>query len=217
MNCAEFERLIDSHLDSELCGSLRLEFDAHRLRCRRCQLTLAMMESVEHVIISDRPAPELSDDFTAHVMTDVERRRPLSLRLRSTRVAVVAGVLVQAAAVLYLAVLWPSMTPSAPVNTEPTIDVSLTATYDKLDLQTERKEALYDLIVARLEAAGVNVAAEFNQLARYPLALSVPDDMARASTGMAESNPWQGFLRALLPVDSEDVETSPTTTDHYSL
>ena len=68
MNCAEFERLIDAYLDGELAGSLRVEFDAHRLRCRRCQLTMIAMESVETVLANDRPLATLSDDFTERVM-----------------------------------------------------------------------------------------------------------------------------------------------------
>lgn len=218
MKCAEFEQLIDSHLDGELCGSLRLEFDAHRLRCRRCQLTLAMMESVEHVVMSDHPTPALSDDFTDRVIAGVEQRQPLSVRLRPTRVAVVAGVLLQAAAVLYLAVILPWSKP-APTTTavEPTVDAGLIAKYDELDRTTEWKEALHELIAARLEAAGVNVAAEFSQLAQYPLALSVPDDLARASAGMEDSSPWYGVLRALVPMESEETKPAPSTADQYSL
>ena len=48
MNCSEAEQLFDAFLDGQLTGSLRLELDAHRLRCRRCQQTLAMMEACEH-------------------------------------------------------------------------------------------------------------------------------------------------------------------------
>ena len=53
MNCSEAERLFDPYLDGELSGSLRLEFDAHRLRCTLCQRKLAMMEACEHILGGD--------------------------------------------------------------------------------------------------------------------------------------------------------------------
>ena len=90
MNCSEAEQLFDAYLDGQLTGSLRLELDAHRLRCRRCQQTLAMMEACEHVLTADRRAPELSVDFTERVMADTTRRRRIPGRLRSTRVALAA-------------------------------------------------------------------------------------------------------------------------------
>jgi hypothetical protein len=105
MNCSEAEQLFDAYLDGQLTGSLRLELDAHRLRCRRCQQTLAMMEACEHVLTADRRVPELAEDFTERVMTDVGQRRRIPGRLRSTRVALAAGFVVQAAAVLILAII----------------------------------------------------------------------------------------------------------------
>jgi hypothetical protein len=229
MNCAEFEQLIDAYLDGELSGSLRLEFDAHRLRCRRCQLTVAMMESVAHVVASDRSTPALSEDFAERVMTAIERRHPLSVRLRPTRVAVAVGALLQAAAVLYLAVVLPSKSPpstsgngrsaagavpGATVSGDSTLD----AKYLAADIVTERHEQLYEYIVGRVEAARVNLASDLNQLARYPLALSVSDDFARASQRIDEASPWQLFLQALFPVQSEEREpATPSATEQHAL
>ena len=108
MNCADFEQLLDAYLDGELSGSLRLEFDAHRLRCRGCELTVASMEAVEDVITADRPVPSLSLDFTDRVMGKIEVRKPRSTRSRNLRIAIVGGTVLQAAAVLMLALLLPS-------------------------------------------------------------------------------------------------------------
>jgi hypothetical protein len=108
MNCSEAEQLFDAYLDGQLTGSLRLELDAHRLRCRRCQQTLAMMEACEHVLTADRRVPALAEDFTERVMSDAVRRRRIPGRLRSTRVAVAVGFGLQAAAVLILAIIFQS-------------------------------------------------------------------------------------------------------------
>ncbi|GAG02903.1 unnamed protein product, partial [marine sediment metagenome] len=98
-----------------LTGSLRLELDAHRLRCRRCQQTLAMMEACEHVLTADQRVPALAEDFTERVMSDVVHRRRIPGRLRSTRVAVAVGFGLQAAAVLILAIIFQSK-PGQPVD-----------------------------------------------------------------------------------------------------
>jgi len=115
MNCSEAEQLFDAYLDGQLTGSLRLELDAHRLRCRRCQQTLAMMEACEHVLTADRRVPALAEDFTERVMSDAVQRRRIPGRLRSTRVAVAVGFGLQAAAVLILAIIFQSK-PGQPVD-----------------------------------------------------------------------------------------------------
>ncbi len=109
MNCSDAERLFDAFLDRELSGTLRVELDAHRLRCRRCQQTLAMLESCGDVIASDRRGPLLGDDFAERVMADIADRqdsRTKIYRFRGTRVAAVVGTLIPAAAVLVIAVLF---------------------------------------------------------------------------------------------------------------
>ena len=224
MKCADCEQLIDAYLDGELSGSLRVEFDAHRLRCRRCQLTVAMMESVEHVVASDHPAPVLSDDFTDRVMGSIEERQPLSARLRPTRVAVVAGAVLQAAAVLVLAIMLPSRPPAERTGHEsvaaispPPIAAAAALASDEfaaLDRQTDKHEILYEYIFGRVQ----DVASELNQLAQYPLALPVSEDFARASEGAGEVNPWNMFMRALVPVEAEEADTPTRSfTNQHSL
>lgn len=113
MTCSEAERLFDAYLDGYLSGTLRLELDAHRLRCRRCQQTLAMLESCGHVIASDRREPAASMDFTERVMSKIGARgaaRQGTIRFRSMRVAIAIGLVVQAAAVLMIAIMLPSDT-----------------------------------------------------------------------------------------------------------
>lgn len=217
MNCADFEQLMDAYLDGELSGSLRLEFDAHRLRCRRCQLTMVMMESVGNVVASDRHTPTVSDDFTEQVMAKIERRRPLSIRLRPKRVALVAGVLFQAAAIFYLAVILPSSQSAAP-PAEPQTDsaVVLPSPVIGSDANLDRK-ALYDYIVGRVEAAGASWALDLSRMVGYVSALSVPDNIARASAGLEEANPWGVFLRVMLPSEPTEAETPPATANQYLL
>jgi anti-sigma factor RsiW len=106
MNCSEAEHFFDAYLDGELAGSLRLEFDAHRLRCGVCQQKLAMMEACEHILARDGRGPLLSDDFTDRVMDEVEQRRVITLRSRKRRIVWGTAVGVQAAAVIAFAFLW---------------------------------------------------------------------------------------------------------------
>jgi hypothetical protein len=215
MKCAAFEQLIDSHLEGGLSGSLRLEFDTHRLHCRHCELTVALMETVGHVIANDRPGTGLADDFTDRVMQTIERRRPLSVRLRSTRVAVVIGGLLQAAAVIYLAIVLPS-TPAPPPESGPAAD--LARVYAGADDQFDRGEALYEEILGRVEAARANFASEWTQLARYPLALAVSDDFARESRAVTEKSPWSFLMEAATPERPDEPEPQPSTAlDQHSL
>ena len=221
MNCADFERLTDAYLDGELSGSLRLEFDAHRLRCRSCQLTVAMMESVGHVIVADRSAPTVSDDFTDRVMLAIDRKRPLSLRLRSTRVAVVAGTLLQAAAVLYLALMIPSQSPVPPLTGND--QDSVAATFARPDLdekyalddrKVDKHEEIRADIIAQIEALGVNLASDVNRVAEYALALSVPDDYVRGTHGLNEPSPWGLILQAISPGEPAEAEPSMPQDQH---
>src|SRR5512143_2249321 len=99
MICSECEQLFDAYLDGHLAGSLRLEFDAHRLRCPHCQQTLAMLETIGHVIAADsHRQPELSAGFTDRVLEEITRPRERIFRLPYVRAAVVVGALAQAAA-----------------------------------------------------------------------------------------------------------------------
>jgi hypothetical protein len=227
MNCAEFEQLIDAYLDGELAGSLRVEFDAHRLRCRRCQLTMVAMESVETVVANDRPAAMLSDDFTDRVMGAIERRRPLAVRLRPTRIVLAAGALLQAAAVIFLAVYpWHSGGRTSRTDTAVTALAAqsedavrkLNERYSEVDHETELHQALVDQIFGKIEAAGVNVATDLNHLVSYASALPVPDDLARASDSMNTANPLNYLLEAIIaPGAAAEPENAPLGTDEHAL
>lgn len=231
MNCAEFEQLLDAYLDDELSGSLRLEFDAHRLRCRRCRLTIAMMESVGSVVATDRRGPTLSDDFADRVMGQIERR-PVRLRVASTRVALVAGALFQAAAVVALAIWLPRGTNPPPgmsaaeearpsratSSAEGDVLAELDAEYADVDARFALREAIYDDIVRRVEAARANWVSDFSQLARYASAWSVSEEVTRASDGLTESSPLGILLEALLPQqESGEGDSQPMTADQHLL
>ena len=106
MNCSEAGQFFDAYLDGELTGSLRLEFDAHRLRCTACQQKLAMMEACEHILAGDARAPKLSVNFTNNVMNDIRQKGFRAGRKPRRRVVLVAAGLMQAAAVIVFAFLW---------------------------------------------------------------------------------------------------------------
>lgn len=106
MNCSEAERLFDPYLDGELSGSLRLEFDAHRLRCAMCQRKLAMMEACEQIVAGDRRTPVLSPNFSDRVMADLIRRRVETSRTQRRRWTTMAAIGLQAAAVIGFVLFW---------------------------------------------------------------------------------------------------------------
>lgn len=120
MNCSEAERLFDPYLDGELSGSLRLEFDAHRLRCGICQRKLAMMEACEHIVAGDHRAPQLSANFTDRVMADLIHRKVQAHTTRRRRLTIGAAVAMQAAAVIGFAMFWQpvrnALFPSQPIE-----------------------------------------------------------------------------------------------------
>lgn len=222
MNCAEFEQLMDAYLDGELSGSLRLEFDAHRLRCRRCQLSVAMMESVGDVLMLDHPPAGLSEDFTENVMARIERRRPLSIRMRGLRVALVAGGLLQAAAVLLLAIGLPSW-----LSTKPTSEASnelasghkrIISEIEQIPDRVDQHEAYYDYVVSRVQGALSNLAADGTTLVRYPLDLTAPEELAQVSAGLEESSPLNLIIRAFVPEAPAEAEPhAPLSPDQHSL
>jgi hypothetical protein len=210
MNCSECEQLLDAYLDGQLTGSLRLEFDAHRLRCRRCQQTLAMLEACANVISSDTQIPQLSDGFTERVLETVSQPEPRVVRFPLRRVAIIAGAIVQAAAVLAFAVMWntPEVEPAAaPVSGAAVTGVSEGA-------GSAGSEAIRDLIVERVEErlwdmhlAGVQWTTDLYNLARF-CQVMVPEEVARESSQMASGNPWDAIWETLRPVEEE--EAAPT-------
>ncbi|MBK9118259.1 MAG: hypothetical protein IPM18_01465 [Phycisphaerales bacterium] len=212
MNCVDCEQLFDAYLDGQLAGSLRLEFDAHRLRCTRCQQQLALLESLGSVLATDSEVPVLSGDFTDRVMAHVQRpRRFLRLPLRTT---VVSAAIVQAAAVLGFAVLWnrPGGSPAqsgAGASTRITDVVSLEQAVDP------EYQAIHELIVRGVEeyvydmhAAGQKVTMDLANLARY-LNIALPEDVARETTRFSTADPWQLLWGPLQPQQAP--EPAPPT------
>lgn len=215
MNCGEFQKLLDTHLDGELTGSLRLEFDAHRLRCRRCQQTVAMMEAVGHVVATDNHTPTLSNSFTDGVMERIEQREPLGRRLRATRIAVVTGMMLQAAAVLLFTTILPSESmdrepgPLA-ITSDPAGGVPLIGRMD-IDLRDFYTVLIHD----KLRGAGVNVATDLEHLSYWPRNLTVRDDYARASVSLARGA--TGIISVFLQAEVEESEPSPAAPDEHQL
>lgn len=210
MNCSECEKLFDAYLDGHLRGSLRLEFDAHRLRCTHCQQTLAMLETIGNVLASDVQTPELSDDFTDRVVESLERPVPAKWSRPRLRLAVVAGAVLQAAAILMFALLWRS--PAAPRGAEPEAPlmnggVTLATGMDDAD-----PERLRGLIFERAEdyawewhRAGIELTSNFVDMLRYGEVL-VPDDVIRESEKIAGANPLLGIMESLVPAEEDEPE-----------
>jgi hypothetical protein len=106
MNCSEAAQFFDAYLDGELNGSLRLEFDAHRLRCTACQQKLAMMEACEHILASETRGPKFSPNFTNNVMNEIRLNGFKTGRKPRRRMIYIAAGVMQAAAVIVFAFLW---------------------------------------------------------------------------------------------------------------
>lgn len=219
MNCSECEQLFDAYLDGQLAGSLRLEFDAHRLRCPRCQQTLAMLETIGHVIASTPQTPELAPNFTQRVMQDVLRPRARIIGFPLSRVALVAGALAQAAAVLAIAIVWTTR-PAAVAPPGATVVVN---SVDDSAQADPAYNAVLGLIAEGVEdrlwemqAAGTKLTAEVKNLARY-LDLTLPEDVVRESSKIAGLNPWQAFWGTLGPGEEEPPEPTPAAEDVHSI
>jgi len=220
MNCSECEQLFDAYLDGHLAGSLRLEFDAHRLRCPHCQQTLAMLETIGHVIAADaHQQPELSAGFTDRVLDEIARPRARVFRFPYVRAAVVVGALAQAAAVLAIALLWTSR--SAPDSVPSTkTDTSLA---DAATANDPAYRAVLGLIAEKVEdhlwemySTGTQITADVKNLARY-LNVSVPEDVVRESSKVAGVNPWQFFWGVLGPTEEREPEPTSTAEDIHSI
>ncbi|MGE0481960.1 MAG: anti-sigma factor [Phycisphaerae bacterium] len=210
MNCAEWENLSDAYLDGQLSGTLRLEFDAHRLRCRRCQQSLALAEACEHVLANDRRTPALSADFSDRLMSTLARSRVAGPRRVPWRALSLANA---AVVVLAAGLLWSGRTHS-PAPNQPGGEPTPPAT---IDLARMDPVDLSDYLWRRVEAARSGFANDLGQLARYPLSITVSDDVARASTSLTTSNPLSGLFEAFLPAAHESDEPTPGDSDQYAL
>jgi anti-sigma factor RsiW len=204
MNCSEAERLFDPYLDGELSGSLRLEFDAHRLRCPLCQRKLAMMEACEHILSGDSRVPALSTDFTDNLMARLAEHKiaPRRLQWRPLKIAIAVGL--QAAAVVGFILIWPALRPSpAPAG------VSINT------IVAERGEpglgAFIQRGVENVWVARSNLAADVGALPRYAMSLALPGD--RHDGDLLDSLHW---LFDFVPIgengDSADGEAESSDT-----
>ena len=99
MNCNQFEHLLNRYLDSELSGTLKLEFEAHMVDCESCGHLYAMSEAIGQIIAepaSDEPA--LSSDFSERVMAELEKRNQRKNVLR--KILVPSGLVASIAIIL---------------------------------------------------------------------------------------------------------------------
>jgi hypothetical protein len=203
MNCSQAEQFFDAYLDGELSGSLRLEFDAHRLRCPLCQQKLAMMEACEHTLARDSHALTAPDDFTERVMDQIRERRVIKLHARRRRITVAASVLAPAAAIALFAFLWP-FGGGATVDT-PTLVAGTPAVSLELDRAMEGgKVELYAYITDRIEAASQRFARDVGNIRTYVLNWMTPEDVPT-------------FLEPLMPATEEKGEPAPSAADTFSL
>lgn len=197
MRCADAEQLFDAYLDGQLAGALRLELDAHRLRCRRCQQSLAMMEAVGHVIANDPDVPNLSQDFTARVMGAIAVE-PQTIRLQQRRKLIFsASLLANAAVVALLAFSYfgRSTTPE-PFRAANEADWGVVFTpYHKL-----------------VAVAQDGVVSDVGRVVDYTRDLAVPQEFAAS----AAFSPLTDLLHLLVPPAHEEREPAGST-DVYSL
>ena len=202
MNCSEAERLFDPYLDGELSGSLRLEFDAHRLRCTMCQRKLAMMEACEHILGGDSRVPSLSSDFTERLMAEIAERKitPRRTGWRPLKIAIAVGL--QAAAVIGFVALWPMLRPSA---------APAYVTLDSIPTGEPIFGEFMQRGVENVWAARSNFAADVSVLPSYAMSLALPGD--RHGGDLLDSLHW---LFDFVPIgddgDSMDGEADSTET-----
>ena len=212
MNCRESEQFFDAYLDGELSGSLRLEFDAHRLRCPVCQQKLAMMEACEHIVSRDSRMPALSDDFTDRVMDSIGERRIIVRRVRRRRLMLGGAVALQAAAVLVFALLWASYWKPAEPDPGAVATAKWRGDVDRAIVAGDKVE-LMGLIEGRVNqyaAARSNFSKDMSGLARYATHLSVLGDLSILPDTTTAPSPWGVFEQFLMPA-SADEEIEPPT------
>lgn len=198
MNCSDAEQLFDAYLDGELSGALRLEFDAHRLRCGVCQKKLAMLESFEFVVASDDRVPAVSDDFTDRVMASIGPR-PVRLA-RRRRLAIFSAVALQAAAVIAFAFLWRSSGGTSPPpvtggHVSPELEIALND-----PTGAELKRYMFSELMRSVQNSIENGVGG---LPRYAWNLTVPRELFETS------GPFNSMLESLLPAAPEKPEAAP--------
>jgi hypothetical protein len=216
MNCPEAEQFFDAYLDGELTGSLRLEFDAHRLRCPACQQKLAMMEACEHILARDTRMPALSDGFTDRVMSEIEQRRLVARRTRKRRITIAATVALQAAAVIVFAVVWSGYwktTPEAGAPPEAIDWGEYVARRDRA-FDENNPDMLKD-VINRVVAAHGNIKKDVSALGRYASSAFIDlPSLSDATPGLGE---LIGIPSPATPEPAEEIEPAPAATDRFEL
>jgi hypothetical protein len=105
VNCQQFEIFLDQYLDGDLDGTLKLEFEAHLVKCKACGHLYAMMDAAGQIIADDDPnVPVLSAGFTDRVMAGIGQQKQKTIRIRrwlagSTAAAAVAMIVLGLAAI----------------------------------------------------------------------------------------------------------------------
>lgn len=226
MKCSDVEQLFDAYLERSLSGSLRLEFEAHRLRCRRCQQALAMLESAVHVIAHDRCGPSLSPDFTARVMDEIRGRQPLWRRVRLSPTTVSALLLAQAAVIAIAVMMISQWTPPLPADPALVWDSPRDPAAEVVDRYEQFREQVMGVVragISRALSEGRPVRAEsipedLVLMLRYGYAnLQLPEALARPSLEVASGN-WASLLESLVPPAAVEAEQSDATpSDRHSL
>jgi hypothetical protein len=199
MNCDEFQKLLDAHLDGELAGTLRLEFDAHRVNCAECEHSVTLLEAVSTVVAAPPRPPALPADFTDRVMAEIAvpaRERGEAVRAhRGLRIALVAGALVQAAAVYMFAVM-PADPSRIPVSTPPeSIDVAKVT-------EPQLLKYVWELYASRAEQAGTLAGDDLQQVKQFAMNLNVGDNLGLGPVGI---------LQALVPAPVEPADAAPAS------
>ncbi len=187
MNCAQFDKLIDAHLDGRLSGTLRLEFDAHRVNCAACEHSVALMEAVASYVAQPDPrAPQPPIDLTDSIMATIATRKKTPKPIdpyHGTKVALTLGGMFQAAAVLAL-VLMPAGSNRIPISTPP----------EKIELASVTPDALTRYIYESVAARMVDQGGPAEQVAQMrQLALNFNPDAQRPFFEPI------GLLQAFLP------------------
>lgn len=216
MNCADCEQLLDSFLDGQLSGALRLEFEAHRLRCPRCRQTVAMLESIGNIVACDRTEPPLSANFTDGVMAAIQAAEA-SKRLKRRRLALwTVGAAQAAAAVAFILWVRAGVTDVQPDKAAPPPRVSPHAA------DPEFREN-YALVIGRLQerlgemqAAGETISSDFAALTKYA-EVPVPRDVARTASDLSGANPFAGLLLMAISPEPAPEEPEPSPSGQYSL
>jgi hypothetical protein len=226
MKCSDVEQLFDAYLERSLSGSLRLEFEAHRLRCRRCQQALAMLESAVHVIAHDRREPPLSPDFTERVMDEIRDRQPIWRRLRLNPATVSMVLLAQAAVLAVAAVMISQWTPPPAAGPALVQGGARDSAVEYVDRYEHFRARVLDEIRAGMSRAlseGRPVRAEsipedLALMLRYGYAnLQLPEELARQSLEAASGN-WATLFESLvLPAAAEADSAGASPPDRHSL